>query len=204
MAKLLPYFKFFSSEWNDGDITLEDYKTQGVFINICSYYWSKECNVPFKHVFKRFKDVKKEIDVLVLNEIIYDCNGKLCIKFLDEQLEERKAKSLQNSKNAKLRWKKNANASKSQSESNAINIVIVDNSIYLKNCLNDYLWLESVAMRNKLSIDNVKKGLVEFETHLTTQKKQHINQKEFCSHFSNWVNQQKMLKQKPKKQQNRL
>ena len=89
MAKLLPYFKFFSSEWNDGDITLEDYKTQGVFINICSYYWSKECNVQFKHIFKRFKDVKKEVDILVSNEIIYDCNGDLCIKFLDEQLEER-------------------------------------------------------------------------------------------------------------------
>lgn len=204
MAKLLPYFKFFSSEWNDGDITLEDYKTQGVFINICSYYWSKGCNVPFNHVFKRFKDVKKEIDILVSNEIIYDCNGQLCIKFLDEQLEERKAKSLQNSKNAKLRWEKNANASKSQSESDTIKIIEVDNSVYFKNCLNDYLWLESVAMRNKLSIDNVKKGLGEFETHLITQKKQHINQKEFCSHFSNWVNQQKMLKQKPKKQQNRL
>ena len=47
MAKDLPYFKFFCSEWNDGDITLESYEAQGVFINICSYYWSNECNVNF-------------------------------------------------------------------------------------------------------------------------------------------------------------
>ena len=45
MAKDLPYFKFFCSEWNDGDITLEDFKTQGLFINICSYYWSNECEL---------------------------------------------------------------------------------------------------------------------------------------------------------------
>ena len=45
MAKSLPYFKFFCSEWSDGDITLEDYQTQGLFINICAYYWSNECIV---------------------------------------------------------------------------------------------------------------------------------------------------------------
>ena len=33
MAKDLPYFKFFCSEWNDGDITLEDFNLQGLFIN---------------------------------------------------------------------------------------------------------------------------------------------------------------------------
>ena len=45
MAKDLPYFKFFCSEWNDGDITLESYKIQGLFINVCSYYWSNECDL---------------------------------------------------------------------------------------------------------------------------------------------------------------
>ena len=55
MAKDLPYFKFFCSEWNDGDITLETYEHQGLFINICSYYWSNECNVNFDKLLKRFR-----------------------------------------------------------------------------------------------------------------------------------------------------
>ena len=94
MAKDLPYFKFFSSEWNDGDITLEDYNVQGVFINLCSWYWSKGCNIEFKNVYKRFKTVKKEIDILLSSDLIYNCDGYLCIQFLDEQLEDRKRLSL--------------------------------------------------------------------------------------------------------------
>ena len=42
MAKEIPFFKFFVGEWANGDITAENYKTQGVFINICSIYWTKE------------------------------------------------------------------------------------------------------------------------------------------------------------------
>lgn len=207
MAKLLPYFKFFSSEWNDGDITLEDYKTQGVFINICSYYWSKECNVPFKHIFKRFKDVKKEVDILVSNEIIYDCNGDLCIKFLDEQLEERNKQRKVNSENAKKRWSKMQIASKPQSESDTIKIIEdkeIDNNKYLLQSKQDGIWLESVAMKNRITTDNVKKGLDLFTNHLVSIKQQHNNYREFCNHFSNWVSIQKQFKNKPKANQGRL
>ena len=45
MAKEIPYFKFFTGEWANGDITAENYKTQGVFINICAIYWTKEGRV---------------------------------------------------------------------------------------------------------------------------------------------------------------
>ena len=62
MAKALPYFKFYCSEWSDGDVTLEDMKTQGVFINICSYYWSQECEVFEEKLQKRFKSYTKQIE----------------------------------------------------------------------------------------------------------------------------------------------
>ena len=64
MAKDLPYFKFYSSEWNDGDITLEDYHTQGAFINICSYYWSRECSLEKVKLYKRFRDCQGALDFL--------------------------------------------------------------------------------------------------------------------------------------------
>ena len=70
MAKDLPYFKFFVSEWNDGDITLEDYKTQGVFINVCSYYWSNECDITIEKLNKRFKNNLQEIEILFSTDLI--------------------------------------------------------------------------------------------------------------------------------------
>ncbi len=38
MAKELPYFKFITSEWLDGEYTLPDLEVQGLFINICALY----------------------------------------------------------------------------------------------------------------------------------------------------------------------
>jgi uncharacterized phage protein (TIGR02220 family) len=89
MAKELPYFKFFCSEWNDGDITLEEMKVQGVFINVCSYYWSKECNLESKMLLKRFKNNKEEINTLITEGHIKDVDGFIEINFLDEQASER-------------------------------------------------------------------------------------------------------------------
>jgi hypothetical protein len=99
MAKDLPYFKFFCSEWSDGDITLEDYKTQGLFINICAYYWSNECNVELSKLKKKFKESETEIDYLIKENLIKVFRNKIQINFLDEQLKERKNKSKVNSIN---------------------------------------------------------------------------------------------------------
>lgn len=111
MAKDLPYFKFFVSEWNDGDITLEDYKRQGLFINICSYYWSKECNVPTKVLYKKFKELIEDIDYLIYEGHLKSLEGFIRINFLDEQKQERLKTSKKNSeagkKSAQKRWESN-------------------------------------------------------------------------------------------------
>lgn len=92
MARDLPYFKFYSSEWNDGDITLEDYHTQGVFINICSYYWSRECNLQKVKLYKRFRDCKGALDFLFESLLLDESKGFIKIKFLDRQWTERENK----------------------------------------------------------------------------------------------------------------
>ena len=102
MAKDLPYFKFFCSEWNDGDVTLEDYKHQGLFINVCSYYWSNECDISLEKLYKRFRHSKEDIDYLFKVELIHKIEGFLCIKFLDEQKEERVQTSKKNSNAGKV------------------------------------------------------------------------------------------------------
>jgi len=103
MAKDLPYFKFFCSEWTDGDITLEHYQTQGVFINICSYYWSNECNVSHDKLLRKFRNEEElePIDYLIKHEIIKIINGDISISFLDEQKDERNKTSKRNSESGK-------------------------------------------------------------------------------------------------------
>ena len=110
MAKDLPYFKFFCSEWNDGKITLEDYKTQGVFISVCSYYWSNECQLTSKTLMKKFRNNKEDLELLINEGFILDKKGVISIKFLDEQKEERlktnKARSRGGKASAKARREK--------------------------------------------------------------------------------------------------
>lgn len=89
MAKDLPYFKFFCSEWTDGDITLEDYRVQGLFINVCSYYWSNNCDVSIVKLKKKFKQESETIDYLIKEDLIKVKGQDILISFLDEQLDER-------------------------------------------------------------------------------------------------------------------
>ena len=90
MAKELPYFKFITSEWLDGEITIEDLETQGLFINICALYWSKEGRLSFSKIKKRFRFASEES----FNSLIEE-------GFIDVE-EERVSKSLTNSQNGKL------------------------------------------------------------------------------------------------------
>jgi hypothetical protein len=99
MAKDLPYFKFFVSEWNDGDITLEDYKIQGLFINVCAYYWSRECKLDYTTLLKKFKHNVSDINSIIESDLIKLDGDKIYINFLDEQLNERLQKSKINKQN---------------------------------------------------------------------------------------------------------
>ena len=53
MSKELPYFRFYSSEWLEGNITLENEQTQGLFIQICAWYWKKDCEIDLQFLNKR-------------------------------------------------------------------------------------------------------------------------------------------------------
>ena len=41
MAKELPYFKFETSEWENGTIQMCSRETKGLFIDLCSMYWAR-------------------------------------------------------------------------------------------------------------------------------------------------------------------
>jgi hypothetical protein len=96
MAKELPYFKFYSSEWLNGDITLEDYDVQGIFVNICAYYWSKDCELSKTNLFKRFKGSEKLIETLIKSNIIKIEKDNLIISFLNEQMKSKEVQAVTN------------------------------------------------------------------------------------------------------------
>jgi len=104
MAKDLPYFKFNVSEWNDGDVTLCSMTAQGLFINLCSLYWSQEGDLSLTKSKRRFKDCNTTVwDELISENIIKVSGDQIVISFLDEQFVERKKLSAINSENVKRR-----------------------------------------------------------------------------------------------------
>lgn len=89
MSKELPYFKFYPGEWMTGDITLCSMSSQGLFINICSYYWKKECSMSLANAKQRFsKDVASINELLEQSILKVDSDDNIIIKFLDDQMGE--------------------------------------------------------------------------------------------------------------------
>lgn len=131
MAKELPYFKFEPNQWENGNIQMLSREDKGLFIDLCSMYWSRLGDVPFKlAVQKLCVGNATALNSLCDENIVEVIDSKIYIKFLSEQLSEFNNTSEQNSKNAKERWEKyrkqkeeserNASASKPQCESDAI------------------------------------------------------------------------------------
>jgi len=90
MSKELPYFRFYPSEWNEGSITLHDMITQGLFINICAWYWKKDSNITLSEIRHRLINgqapLEQCLSKLIDSEILkVTKDGYFTIDFLDEQ-----------------------------------------------------------------------------------------------------------------------
>lgn len=90
MSKELPYFRFTAFEWLNDDISLEDYETKGVFIDVCAYYWFKDCSITRAMLEKRFSNAIPTIKTLFNSGIIKFKNGDdfIEISFLNKQFDE--------------------------------------------------------------------------------------------------------------------
>lgn len=131
MAKELPYFKFEPNRWENGNIQMCSYEEKGIFIDLCSMYWSRLGDVPFKLAVQKICGGNANaLQSLCDNNIFEVINGYIYIKFLSEQLNEFDNISERNSKIAKEGWEKrrkqkneserNASALQAQNERNAI------------------------------------------------------------------------------------
>lgn len=86
MATELPYFRFTASQWLNDDISMEPKEVKGAFIDICAYYWFKDCSITLALLKKRF-NYEKEIEILLETNIIKEKKDSdfIEISFLDEQ-----------------------------------------------------------------------------------------------------------------------
>lgn len=119
MAKELPYFKFEPAEYLTKDISFCSIGSQGLFINICSYYWQRECSLTVEQVKRRF-NYPNELQELIHEGIIDIENSVISIKFLDLQYEEATKLSTKNSMNGSKggRPKKNPNETETKPKQN--------------------------------------------------------------------------------------
>ena len=98
MAKELPYFQFEPAEYLTKDISFCTLSAQGLFINICSYYWQRKCDLTKDQFLRRFNYEDEFIELQ--NEGIIDLiDNKIIIKFLDDQYFNATKKSRINSEN---------------------------------------------------------------------------------------------------------
>jgi len=131
MAKELPYFKFEPNQWENGNIQMLSRDDKGLFIDLCSMYWSRLGDVPLKLAIQKLcAGNATALISLCDNRIIAIEDDFIRIDFLEEQLSEFDNISKKNSKNAKDGWDKrrkindlserNATALISQCENDAI------------------------------------------------------------------------------------
>jgi len=121
MAKELPYFRFTASEWLNDDISLEPYELKGLFIDICAYYWFKDCSITLAMLEKRFSNAVKMINELTELKILkIDSHNFIIISFLDKQydlLSKKRIKRQEAGKKGGLQRASNAKAMLKQKSS---------------------------------------------------------------------------------------
>ena len=118
MSNELPYFKFEPSSWDNGNIQICSHASKGLFMDICSMYWSRLGELPYALALqKHCNGNTNAMQELIDSEIIVIKDNNIIIEFLDEQLTEFIQVSEKRKVAASKRW--DANAMQLQCKSNA-------------------------------------------------------------------------------------
>ena len=172
MAKELPYFQFEPAEYLTKDISFCSLAAQGLFVNLCSYYWQRNCNLT-KDQFLRRLNHADILDELITEGVIKLNGSNITIDFLDKQRVKAIGLSETNSTNGKKggRTKKpketeiKPTLNPIESESKGIrreeiiqNEIIEDNTIFdFEQALVDY-GFQPMLVRDWLKVRRSKKG----------------------------------------------
>jgi hypothetical protein len=186
MAKELPYFRFTPQEWQNGDISLERFELRGLFIDICCYYWIKDCSITLAMLDKRYNNDENLLDELIKLGII--CLKKdsefIKISFLDEQFdllsEQRKRRQdagsiggKQKASNAKAMLKQKPSYNdKDKDKDKRIGNINSDNDFEdIENQFNDINFKDTTCISYSINTKDLDKQINTFLTQIKLTKK---------------------------------
>ena len=104
--KELPFFKFYPNQWITGTISFLEKDVQGAYMIALCYYWSKNCEMPLNQLKMIIPNHYQQLIDVNLFKIV---DGKIRIKFLDEQYSQFKTRSKINAENGSKGGKAKAN-----------------------------------------------------------------------------------------------
>lgn len=218
MAKELPYFQFEPAEYLTKDISFCTLSAQGLFINICAYYWQRQCELSKEQFLKRLNN-PIELEELIKEGVIDLVGNVIKIKFLDEQYKKATNFSKEQSRKGSLggRPKKvikeesqiKAEIKPEESQIKAIreeeiikdNIIldvvfvskINNHNVFTKECLESEYWIEETSRQTKIPKDKIYLALNDFNSHTVSIGEEHKRLKDFKQHFVNWAKRVKQL-----------
>lgn len=165
MAKELPYFKFEPNAWENGNIQMLSREDKGLFIDICSMYWSRLSDLPEKLVIQKLCNGNASALISLYEENIIELiDGNIYVKFLSIQLQEFENTSNKNSENAKERWRRHREQ-KEMSDRNASALIPQSETYAIRE-------EESKEEESKEDVNSAKAEKIDFE-----KLKDFINQK---------------------------
>ena len=142
MAKELPYFQFEPAEYLTKDVSFCSLSAQGLFSNICSYYWQRQCNLTQAQFLKRLNHPVEFNELLEQGVIDLD-EDCIRIKFLDIQYYNATNFSKEQSRKGKLGGRpRKEKPSESQVKADAkpnVSHKIREDKIIVDNKLVDFL-----------------------------------------------------------------
>lgn len=214
MAKELPYFKFEPAEYLTKDISFCSLSAQGLFVNICCYYWQRSCKLTKDQILRRL-NYENELNELISEGVIDLKGDRIYIKFLDNQLDEvfktSKKNSINGSKGGRPK-KPKQNPEKTQNKPTALISLsqikgIREDKIKINNTttkevevdffkVDEWItevgksttYLEGLYRTHKLYQGSISEILRLFKEHLKIYPKRHNNFSEFKTHFASWLN----------------
>jgi len=204
MAKKLTYFQFEPATYLTGSIQFCSLEAQGLYVNICCFYWQRQCELTEENLHKKF-DKKELILELIKENAIKIKKGNVIIDFLISQLESITSCKLKLSESGRKGGLKSATI-KSEARLKHLDKIREDKrredyireeatetkkDFILKNQVEVFFedLPNSIQLENYCMINNIDKismisRINEFKKHASSKYSDFM---EFFDHFKRWV-----------------
>ncbi len=196
----LPFFKFTIADWMLGRIQRLPLETKGAFIDLLCMYWHNEC---IYYLEDAETDIDAEnVEYLLKRGIIHQEDGRIIIKFLDEQRADYEEVSKKRSEAGRRGGQAKAKQAQANAKQNLPDKIREDKEgegITPREAYNilkdDLVSLKKLGAVLGFNASVCKEKLEQFAKEQDAIDKDYPDLKEFKAHFRNYI--KKMNENKP-------